>query len=124
MTADALVAALQQLQQQLMNKSDELHAEARKMKHFASQEYCDGKARGLQFSAQELSALLGRMAEEDKADWLTTSDPRVVAVMGSVPECAANGCQFRKTSGYRPGQKADFPGIYPGPLPPPPSETP
>jgi hypothetical protein len=40
---------------------------------------------------------------------LTTDDPRVVSVMGSVPECAANGCQFRKTSGYRPGEHADFP---------------
>jgi hypothetical protein len=47
--------------------------------------------------------------QDGKNDPLTTDDPRVVSVMGSVPECAANGCQFRKTSGYRPGEQPDFP---------------
>lgn len=39
---------------------------------------------------------------------LQTTDPAVVACMGSVPECAANGCQFRKTAGYRLGEGPDF----------------
>ena len=35
---------------------------------------------------------------------LQTTDPIVIACMGSVPECAANGCQFLKTMGYREGE--------------------
>ncbi len=40
---------------------------------------------------------------------LTTDDPAVVAVMNLVPECANNGCQFRKTAGYRQGEGPVFP---------------
>jgi hypothetical protein len=41
-----------------------------------------------------------RMADPD----LQTTDTKVIACMGSVPECAANGCQFLKTMGYRDGE--------------------
>jgi predicted ArsR family transcriptional regulator len=48
-----------------------------------------------------------RMATQDSVKTLfdlTTDHPAVINCMGSVPECAANGCQFRKTAGYRPGE--------------------
>jgi hypothetical protein len=41
--------------------------------------------------------------------WMQTNDQDIMDVMGSVPECAANGCQFRKTLGYAPEQHPDFP---------------
>jgi hypothetical protein len=52
--------------------------------------------------ADELEAALADVAR------LQTTDPAVIACMGSVPVCAANGCQFGKTAGYRAGEGPDF----------------
>ena len=39
-----------------------------------------------------------------KSEKLQSTDPEVIACMGSAPECSANGCQFKLTQGYPPGE--------------------
>ncbi len=41
--------------------------------------------------------------------YIETDDREVIDCMGSVPVCAANGCQFRKTDGYRAGEGPSLP---------------
>lgn len=36
----------------------------------------------------------------DHGSWVETDHPAVVACMGSVPQCAENGCQLRKLLAY------------------------
>lgn len=55
------------------------------------------------------TSLPSALAALRQAPYLQTTDQAVIDCMGSVPVCAANGCQWPKTAGYREGEGPAFP---------------